>query len=116
MSRRCVVGRTTIRLKNRCTGEESPPPSEGTSQRKMAGRTLTSLRKEAAGCRACGLWEHATQTVFGEGPATAQAMFVGEQPGDHEDLEGQPFVGPAGRLLDEALELAGVDRSTVYVT
>jgi uracil-DNA glycosylase family protein len=82
----------------------------------MAGPTLTSLRKEAAGCRACGLWEHATQTVFGEGPATAQAMFVGEQPGDHEDLEGQPFVGPAGRLLDEALELAGVDRSTVYVT
>src|SRR3954467_7881594 len=82
----------------------------------MTERTLTSLRKEAAGCRACGLWEHATQTVFGEGPATAQAMFVGEQPGDHEDLEGQPFVGPAGRLLDEALELAGVDRSTVYVT
>jgi uracil-DNA glycosylase len=82
----------------------------------MDGRTLTSLREEAAGCRACGLWEHATQTVFGEGPATAQAMFVGEQPGDREDLQGQPFVGPAGRLLDEALELAAVDRSTVYVT
>jgi uracil-DNA glycosylase len=82
----------------------------------MGARTLTSLRKEAAGCRNCGLWEHATQTVFGEGPTSAQAMLVGEQPGDQEDLQGQPFVGPAGRLLDEALELAGVDRTTVYVT
>ena len=82
----------------------------------MAGRTLRSLRKEAAGCRACGLWEHATQTVFGEGPETAEAMFVGEQPGDQEDLEGRPFVGPAGRLLDEALDLAGIARDAIYLT
>jgi uracil-DNA glycosylase family protein len=82
----------------------------------MSGKTLTSLREEAAGCRACPLWEHATQTVFGEGPETAPVVFVGEQPGDHEDLEGRPFVGPAGRLLDEALELAGIDRSETYVT
>ena len=82
----------------------------------MSARTLTSLREEAAGCRACPLWEHATQTVFGEGPETARAMFVGEQPGDQEDLQGRPFVGPAGRVLDEALELAGIDRGQVYLT
>ena len=81
-----------------------------------ARRTLTSLREEASGCRACPLWEHATQTVFGEGRKTARAMFVGEQPGDQEDLQGRPFVGPAGRVLDEALELAGIDRSQIYVT
>ena len=79
-------------------------------------RELTALREEAARCRACPLWEHATQTVFGEGPAAARVVFVGEQPGDQEDLEGRPFVGPAGRLLDEALELAGIDRSGAYVT
>jgi DNA polymerase len=78
--------------------------------------TLPKLRTAAAGCRACPLWETATQTVFGEGAATAAALFVGEQPGDQEDLAGRPFVGPAGRLLDEALELAGVDRSAAYVT
>jgi uracil-DNA glycosylase len=82
----------------------------------MGARTLTSLREEAAGCRACPPWEHATQTVFGEGRKTARAMFVGEQPGDQEDLEGRPFVGPAGRVLDEALELAGIDRSQIYLT
>jgi uracil-DNA glycosylase len=78
--------------------------------------TLPKLRDAAAGCRACPLWETATQTVFGEGSATAAALFVGEQPGDQEDLAGRPFVGPAGRLLDEALELAGIDRSAAYVT
>jgi uracil-DNA glycosylase len=78
--------------------------------------TLPKLRETAAGCRACPLWETATQTVFGEGSATAAALFVGEQPGDQEDLAGRPFVGPAGRLLDEALELAGIDRSAAYVT
>jgi uracil-DNA glycosylase len=78
--------------------------------------TLPKLRDAAAGCRACPLWEPATQTVFGEGSATAAALFVGEQPGDQEDLAGRPFVGPAGRLLDEALELAGIDRSAAYVT
>ncbi len=70
----------------------------------------------AAGCRNCPLWEHATQTVFGEGPVPAGAMFVGEQPGDQEDRQGAPFIGPAGRVLDDALEEAGIDRHRVYVT
>ena len=78
--------------------------------------TVGELRAEAAGCRGCELWERATQTVFGEGPAPADAMLVGEQPGHEEDLEGRPFVGPAGRLLDQALEAAGLDRNRVYAT
>jgi uracil-DNA glycosylase family protein len=78
--------------------------------------SLTKLRKAAAGCKACPLWETGTQTVFGEGSAKAEVMFVGEQPGDQEDKEGRPFVGPAGRLLDEAMEAAGIDRSLAYVT
>jgi uracil-DNA glycosylase len=83
----------------------------------MAGEnTLDGLRSEAASCRACPLWKNATQTVFGEGPPDAEIMFVGEQPGDKEDREGHPFVGPAGLLLDRALVEAGVDRSRVYVT
>jgi DNA polymerase len=77
---------------------------------------LTRLAHEAAGCRACDLWRDATQTVFGEGPADAELMLVGEQPGDREDLAGHPFVGPAGRVLDEALTAAGIDRDDVYVT
>ena len=78
--------------------------------------TLPALREAAAGCRACPLWENATQTVFGEGERKAQVMLVGEQPGDQEDRQGRPFVGPAGKLLDEALEEAGIDRSLAYVT
>ncbi len=78
--------------------------------------TLPKLRAAAAGCRACPLWEHATQTVFGEGRAGATVMLVGEQPGNEEDLEGRPFVGPAGRLLDDALDRAGIERSAAYVT
>jgi len=78
--------------------------------------TLPRLRKAAADCRGCALWENATQTVFGEGPAPAELMLVGEQPGDQEDQQGHPFVGPAGRVLDEALELAGIDRQRVYTT
>src|SRR3954452_2565960 len=78
--------------------------------------SLPQLRKEAAGCKACDLWKTGTQTVFGEGAAGAKAMFVGEQPGDQEDKAGRPFVGPAGKLFDEALEDAGIDRRTVYVT
>jgi uracil-DNA glycosylase len=77
---------------------------------------LDSLRREAASCQACPLWKDATQTVFGEGPRDAEIMFVGEQPGDREDREGRPFVGPAGLLLDRALAEAGVDRRRVYVT
>ena len=78
--------------------------------------TLPRLRAASAGCRGCHLWLPATQTVFGEGPATAEVMFVGEQPGDQEDRAGKPFVGPSGRLLDEALAEAGIARSRVYVT
>ena len=78
--------------------------------------TLAKLRDAAAGCRGCDLWVNATQTVFGEGAAGAAAVFVGEQPGDQEDRVGRPFVGPAGRLFDEALESAGLDRGMVYVT
>jgi DNA polymerase len=78
--------------------------------------TLERLREVAAGCKACPLWERGTQTVFGEGARTAEVMLVGEQPGDQEDKAGQPFVGPAGRVLDEALEQAGIDRSKAYVT
>jgi uracil-DNA glycosylase len=78
--------------------------------------SLRALREAAAGCRACPLWKMATQTVFGEGTRSARVMFVGEQPGDQEDKAGKPFVGPAGRLFDEALETAGIDRSTTYVT
>jgi uracil-DNA glycosylase len=78
--------------------------------------TLPKLRDAAAGCRACRLWETGTQTVFGEGAREAEVMLVGEQPGDREDREGRPFVGPAGRLLDEGLEEAGIDRALAYVT
>jgi len=77
---------------------------------------LDELRDEAANCRACPLWQTGTQTVFGEGAARAKVVLVGEQPGDQEDKQGRPFVGPAGRVLDEGLELAGIDRSATYVT
>jgi uracil-DNA glycosylase family protein len=78
--------------------------------------SLKALEKAARTCRGCDLYEDATQTVFGKGRASARLMLVGEQPGDKEDLEGEPFVGPAGRLLDRALEEAGLDRSEAYVT
>jgi DNA polymerase len=80
------------------------------------GVGLDGLRTAAAGCRACELWEPATQTVFGEGPVTARIVFVGEQPGDQEDRQGEPFVGPAGRLLDKALADAGIERRDAYIT
>jgi uracil-DNA glycosylase family protein len=78
--------------------------------------SLDDLRSEAAGCTRCDLYRHATQTVFGDGPPDASVVLVGEQPGDKEDLAGEPFVGPAGRILDRALEEAGIDRSATYVT
>jgi uracil-DNA glycosylase family protein len=78
--------------------------------------SLKKLREAAAGCTACPLHETGTQTVFGEGSTKARVVFVGEQPGDQEDQQGKPFVGPAGKLLDKALEEAGIDRSAVYVT
>jgi len=78
--------------------------------------TIPKLRSAAANCRGCDLWKRATQTVFGQGAAPASVMLVGEQPGDKEDLAGHPFVGPAGKLLDEALIIAGIDKSDVYIT
>jgi DNA polymerase len=78
--------------------------------------SLTEIRAAARGCTACHLYKRATQTVFGEGPERAAIMLVGEQPGDYEDIAGRPFVGPAGKIMDQALEEAGIDRSEVYVT
>jgi DNA polymerase len=80
------------------------------------GKAWASVRAEAMHCTRCDLYKHATQTVFGEGPLDAAILFVGEQPGDQEDLAGKPFVGPAGRIFDQALAEAGVDRSRTYVT
>ena|SRR5205823_1148775 len=88
----------------------------GAEQYLPDNHTLDALREAAARCRGCDLWEAATQTVFGDGAARARLMLVGEQPGDREDIEGKPFVGPAGRILDEGLEAAGVPRSAVYLT
>ena len=103
--------------------DASPPgmtskvdPSETAAPLVPPRPTLPRLRAAAAGCRACDLWERGTQTVFGEGARQASVMLVGEQPGDREDLEGRPFVGPAGRLLDVCLERAGIDRGDAYVT
>jgi DNA polymerase len=82
-----------------------------------AGRAdLATVAAAARGCRACDLWEHATQTVFGEGPDRARIMLIGEQPGDAEDVAGEPFVGPAGRILDQVLDEAGLDRESIFVT
>jgi uracil-DNA glycosylase len=95
-----------------------PDAATGKPRRGRPGsaRELARLRTEASGCRSCPLWRPATQTVFGEAPPSARIMLVGEQPGDREDLEGRPFVGPAGRILDKALERAGIERSAVYAT
>ncbi|MDV4183097.1 UdgX family uracil-DNA binding protein [Rhizobium brockwellii] len=79
-------------------------------------KSLAALRRQADACERCDLYKYATQTVFGEGPSVARVVLVGEQPGDQEDTAGKPFVGPAGRLLDECLQKAGVDRSLCYVT
>jgi uracil-DNA glycosylase family protein len=90
--------------------------AEEREQAIATARSLDQLRAAARACRACDLWRDATQTVFGEGGAGARLMLVGEQPGDVEDRSGEPFVGPAGRILDEALEAAGIPRAEVYVT
>ena len=96
-------------VKSRDGGEQSQ-----ISQTKwLYGLTSVEHRSAANGCRACDLWNTATQTVFGEGPSKARIMMVGEQPGDQEDLTGQPFVGPAGKVLDQTLEEAGIDRADV---
>src|SRR4051812_5870164 len=85
-------------------------------KRNQAERAIERLRAAAAGCEQCDLYQRATQTIFGEGPADARLVMIGEQPGDHEDKDGHPFVGPAGHVLDRALEAAGIDRSEVYLT
>jgi uracil-DNA glycosylase family protein len=94
------------------TGEEA----SGADALIPEGPTLPKLREAAAGCKACPLWKTGTQTVFGEGLKRARLMLIGEQPGDREDIEGHPFVGPAGRILDRALEEAGIERGDAYVT
>jgi DNA polymerase len=99
-------------MAKRPAGGDGPPVPELLPERP----TLKSVRGAADTCRACHLYKNATQTVFGEGPRKAEVMLVGEQPGDAEDLAGHPFVGPAGRLLDRALDEAGIDRRLVYVT
>ena len=91
-------------------------PPDGAALPAPENLTLPELREAAASCKACDLYKTGTQTIFGEGNPKAKVMMIGEQPGNSEDLEGKPFVGPAGRLLDKALEQAGIDRSKVYVT
>jgi uracil-DNA glycosylase len=97
---------------------KKPSPLSATSAKKFFPEQLSlpSLKAAAADCKACDLWEKGTQTVFGEGRSRATFLFVGEQPGNEEDLTGKPFVGPAGRLFDDALEEAGIDRKQTYVT
>ena len=97
----------------RTRGPQTPEPVDAPKPR---NRSLAALRDAAAGCRNCELWKPATQTVFGEGPARARVLVVGEQPGDEEDLRGRPFVGPAGRLFDKAMDELGLDRARMYVT
>jgi DNA polymerase len=92
------------------------PPEETAEPFVPETSSLPKVRAAAEGCRGCHLWKRATQTVFGLGPKRASVMFVGEQPGDQEDLSGIPFVGPAGKLLDRCLDDAGIDRSETYVT
>jgi uracil-DNA glycosylase len=93
-----------------------PAPPDHPALRVSPTAGLESARRAAAGCKACDLWQNATQTVFGEGVRHAPLMLVGEQPGDREDLAGRPFVGPAGRVLDDALAEAGIDRERVFVS
>ncbi len=105
--------RSPIRARGPLTRIERVP--EGTAPEPV-GTGLRALREAAALCKRCDLWRPATQTVFGQGPAKARIMLVGEQPGDKEDLAGEPFVGPAGQLLDRALDELGIDRGTLYLT
>jgi DNA polymerase len=98
------------------TTRTEPKPGEPVSQLLPDRPTLANVREVAAGCKACDLYKRGTRTVFGEGPRRAEVMLIGEQPGDAEDLAGHPFVGPAGKLLDQALAEAGIDRGLVYVT
>jgi DNA polymerase len=97
---------------------ETPPPATLLAKpvTEIPDGSLATLRRKARDCRACPLWKPATQTVFGEGRAGAEIMLIGEQPGLHEDMQGEPFVGPAGRVLDRALKEAGLERDALYLT
>jgi uracil-DNA glycosylase family protein len=106
-------GRRTIPLERLREAEDEHENAAALLPERLS---LKGLQEAAAGCRACPLWRGGTQTVFGEGRVAARVMLVGEQPGDREDIEGHPFVGPAGRVLDRALEEAGIDRGDAYVT
>jgi DNA polymerase len=105
-----------VRRRPSAAGVREPRPGAPVPTLLPSRPTLAAVRDVARGCKACDLYKRGTQTVFGEGPRRASIMMVGEQPGDAEDLAGRPFVGPAGRLLDRALEQAGIDRDAVYVT
>jgi DNA polymerase len=111
---RSTVSTAPLALSGRLRSDRSV--SENGIAQPPTGVGLDGLRQAAAGCRACELWEPATQTVFGEGPETARVVLVGEQPGDQEDRRGEPFVGPAGKVLDRALTDAGIERRDAYVT
>jgi uracil-DNA glycosylase len=116
-----LIGQATRRTSDMIAAEATVPRKrvvryEAAASPDIAPDTLAQARAAAAQCRNCPLWEHATQTVFGEGPDRARIMFVGEQPGDREDLAGRPFVGPAGELFDRALAQTGIERNSVYVT
>ncbi|HVX10597.1 MAG TPA: UdgX family uracil-DNA binding protein [Pirellulales bacterium] len=93
-----------------------PPTTRSAADFLPARKSLASLRQAARDCQGCELYRHATQTVFGEGSAHAKMILIGEQPGDREDVEGRPFVGPAGQLLDQALAAAGIDHDEIYIT
>ena len=124
-TRRSPAKKTTRRTPTPAAGKAGKAPArkparrsvvpEGSAPEPVDG-SLDALREAAAGCKRCPLWKPATQTVFGEGPARAKVLVVGEQPGDAEDLVGRPFVGPAGKLFDRALEELGIDRARFYVT
>jgi uracil-DNA glycosylase family protein len=108
--------RATVKKSARGPRPETHTPTTPRPSTRTGKNSIAALRADAANCRACPLYKNATQTVFGEGRQTARIVFVGEQPGDREDLAGKPFVGPAGQLLDRALQQAGVDRAATYVT
>jgi DNA polymerase len=109
---RAVKRRTPARRRR----QPEPQPGQPVPELLPERPSLDAVREAARACKACDLYKRGTQTVFGEGPRRAQVMMVGEQPGDVEDVAGRPFVGPAGRLLDRAMEEAGIDRRVVYVT
>ena len=111
-----AIAARSIRDRSRTNRGRSQSETSSAAPLISAHASLADLRRAASGCKACNLWKTGTQTVFGEGKSSAAVMMVGEQPGDQEDRAGRPFVGPAGRILDQALEEAGIDRAEVYVT